>query len=66
MSVQVNGEDRDLATPITVADLLVALALPRRDVAVAVDGAVVPRSTWESAIVDEESEVEVVTAVQGG
>jgi sulfur carrier protein len=66
MSIRVNGEAYDLDTPLTVEALLRALEQPRDDIAIAVDGAVVPRSTWTDATVAEGATVEIVTARQGG
>ncbi len=66
MSLIVNGEPSAVATPITIAELLVAIEAPARGVAVAVDGGVVPRSGWESHTLQDGAWVEVLTAVQGG
>jgi sulfur carrier protein len=66
MRLTVNGESRDVAEGSSVADVLELLGLPRRGVAVAVDGAVVPRATWAATRVGEGATVEVLTAVQGG
>ncbi|WP_028244943.1 sulfur carrier protein ThiS [Pseudoclavibacter soli] len=38
----------------------------RLGIALAVDGAVVPRSRWAATPVNEDSEIEIVTAKQGG
>jgi sulfur carrier protein len=68
----VNGEPYPLDGPLPIADL-VARLLPGlvvdgapRGVAIAVDDAVVPRSTWGTTYVRPGDRVEVVTAVQGG
>jgi sulfur carrier protein len=66
MTIRVNGEEHDLPTNPSVDVLLTSLDLPRRDVAVAVDGAVVPRSHWSTHLVPDGAAVEVVTAMQGG
>jgi sulfur carrier protein len=62
MRVTVNGSGRDLPDGQTVADLVP----PRRGVAVAVNGAVVPRSTWDGTPLRDGDRVEVLTAAQGG
>lgn len=73
-SALVNGEHHPLTAPTTVAALVAAL-LPElvgdsgdvpRGVAVAIDDAVLPRSTWPSTTLRDGDRVEVVTAVQGG
>jgi sulfur carrier protein len=66
MSIQVNGTSYDIATPTTVEALLRDLDQPRDDIAIAVDGTVVPRSTWPEATVGNGAVVEIVTARQGG
>lgn len=64
----VNGSDRDVATGTTIAEL-VAEVTGRDDlrgVAVAIDGAVVPRSAWAAQAPEDGQHVEILTAVQGG
>lgn len=63
--VTLNGSVRGLAPGETVADLVAELGWSR-GVAVAVDGAVVPRSEWAARLLSEGESIEVVTAVQGG
>ncbi|MFD4292145.1 sulfur carrier protein ThiS [Rhodococcus sp. NPDC058505] len=65
IGITVNGEDHQLSEPMTVAQLLTHLDLPDRGVAVAVDGAVVPRSSWDRNV-EKGWEIEILTAVQGG
>jgi sulfur carrier protein len=66
MSIEVNGKAYEIDTPTTVETLLRVLDQPRDDIAIAVDGAVVPRSTWADAPVADGAVVEIVTARQGG
>jgi sulfur carrier protein len=68
MNLTVNGRPHHLDTGATVAILLVSLGLEvdAGGVAVAVDGAVVPRSRWTEHRLDEGMTVEIVTATQGG
>jgi sulfur carrier protein len=66
MRLTVNGETRDLPAGTSVAVLVAQITPAVRGVAVAVNGAVVPRSTWESAGLSEGDRVEVLTAAQGG
>lgn len=66
MKVQVNGRDVDVAEDATVADAVRAVDAPRTGVAVALDGAVVPRGAWASTALREGAALEVLTAVQGG
>lgn len=66
MRIEVNGEGREVADGSTVGDLLDTLVDDRRGVAVAVDGEVVPRSSWDATTLDDGQSIEVVGAVQGG
>ena len=66
MNVTVNGEAHDLAAPLSVDDLLGKLDLDRRGLAVAVNGEVVPRSTWADRAVADGDQVEILTIAQGG
>jgi sulfur carrier protein len=66
MTVTVNGRAYEIDGPTTVDRLLHHLDQARDDIAIAVDGAVVPRSTWAEAPLADGAEVEIVTARQGG
>jgi sulfur carrier protein len=66
VALTVNGEPREIAGPATVAGLVDHLGCGRRGVAVAVNGTVVPRSTWERTELQRGDTVEVLHAVQGG
>jgi thiamine biosynthesis protein ThiS len=64
--VTVNGKPRELERSLRVAAFLKALDINARQVAVAVNGEVVPRSEWERVSVNDGDTVEVVRAVGGG
>jgi len=68
MTLQVNGEPRELPDGTTVAQLVAALpGTPEgRGVAVALDGEVVPRASWGATELRDGASVEIVVAVQGG
>ena len=66
MQVWINGEPRELGDGARVPDVLDQLGAPRTGVAVAVDGAVVPRAAWADTALADGARVEVLTAVQGG
>ena len=66
MNVIVNGEPTELAPGATVEAVLVALEVPDRGVAVAVDAEVVPRGEWPEHELNEGARVEVLRAIQGG
>jgi sulfur carrier protein len=67
-SLQVNGQGREVPAGTRVGEL-VALVTGRAEptgVAVAVNGRVVPRSSWGQAVLGDGDAVEIVHAVQGG
>jgi sulfur carrier protein len=66
MTVTVNGQLWELPACATLADVLERLGAPVSGVAVALDGAVVPRASWSGTVLREGASVDVVTAVQGG
>ena len=62
----VNGERWEAAGGSTVATLVDAWCPSPRGVAVAVDGAVVPRSAWDVTALVPGATVELVSAAAGG
>ncbi len=66
MQVWINGRPGELADDARVPDALTLLGVPKTGVAVAVDGAVVPRAAWPDTVLTDGARVEVLTAVQGG
>jgi sulfur carrier protein len=62
----VNGDDYVPAPGTTVADLVAERCPSSRGVAVAVNGEVVPRSTWAHTPVGAGDAVEIVSAAAGG
>lgn len=68
MSLSVNGAPAALPSPATVAVLVAAMTdgAAGRGIAVAVNGEVVPRSSWDSTELRAGDRVEVLTAAQGG
>lgn len=66
MTVTVNGEPREIAPGTGLAGLVATVTALDSGVAVAVNGEVVPRRTWQATQLNDGDQVEVVTAVQGG
>ena len=68
MIIFVNGERREVAAQATVREVVAdpGETEPRRGVAVAVNGSVVPRARLAETELSEGAKVEIVTAVQGG
>ena len=65
--LKINGVDEDIAAK-TIAQLLVARGIDpaARFLAVAVNGAVVRRATWDAAALNAGDAVEIVRPLQGG
>ncbi|GIE96087.1 sulfur carrier protein ThiS [Paractinoplanes rishiriensis] len=67
MRLTVNGRDViEGGDDLSVAALVERVTEARRGVAVAVNGTVVPRSTWATVPLTDGDRVEVLTAAQGG
>jgi thiamine biosynthesis protein ThiS len=66
MTIHLNGESFDLDAPVTVAALLERLGIDSRRVAVEHNLVVVKRGAYDSTIVDDQDEVEIVNFVGGG
>ena len=66
-TIHVNGAERALECD-SVAALIAAMgiAADARGVAVAVNGAVVPRPHWTTASLADGDQIEVIRAMQGG
>ncbi|WP_067830537.1 sulfur carrier protein ThiS [Nocardia inohanensis] len=65
VGITVNGVDHEFAEHTSVREVLETLNLPCQGVAVAVDGALFPKSRWDEPV-GRGWELEVLTAVQGG
>jgi thiazole synthase len=68
MTIELNGESRELPAGATLADAVreSGAAPGARGVAVALGGEVVPRSEWGTTPLAEGHSVEVLAAIQGG
>ena len=68
MKIRVNGEVKEVRLNINVYDLLIALELEpiQAGIAVAVDREVIPKAAWQETKLRENSDVEIIRAVQGG
>ncbi|WP_458525240.1 sulfur carrier protein ThiS [Onishia taeanensis] len=66
MQIQLNGDDTQLAGETTVGELIVALDLAGRRIAVEVNEEIVPRSQHEATRLAEGDRVEIVHAIGGG
>ena len=67
MDITVNGATRSVPESATVASLVVALVGPVQDgIAIALNGTVLPRTSWAGQAVREGDRLDVVRALQGG
>ena len=66
MTIQLNGGPYTVVAPLTVSDLLALLDIDARRVAVEHNTNVIKRATFETTIVNEGDEVEIVNFVGGG
>ena len=66
MQVTVNDEPRTLPAGATVADLVAALGLGPRRIAVEVNRAVIPRATYAEAVLRDGDAIEIINFVGGG
>ncbi len=66
ITITLNGKARDLETRVTVSALLELLGVNPQQVAVAVNGEVVPRRQWPDVVIGDGDTVEIVRAVGGG
>ena len=66
-SIRVNGQDERLAV-VTLAALLQEKAVDtgRRGIAVALNGAIVPRAAWSQTALHPGDSIEIVRVLQGG
>lgn len=68
MHIRLNGEDREIHQNMNLWDLLISLEIDplQSGIAVAVEREVIPKSRWKEYEVTENSEIEIIRAVQGG
>ncbi|HJV41859.1 sulfur carrier protein ThiS [Caulobacter sp.] len=66
MRLLLNGEERDVAGVVTIADLVAALGLDARKVAVERNLEIAPRSTYADTALADGDRIEIVTFIGGG
>ncbi len=64
--IQLNGRPQRMAAGTSLAELLDALGVPRRGVAVELDGALVPAGRLDQVVPTAGQRLEVVRLVGGG
>jgi thiamine biosynthesis protein ThiS len=66
MQIKVNGEVKNLDTPISVAALAEELKLKPSQVAIERNLEIVPRSRYAEVLLNEGDEIEIVQFIGGG
>jgi thiamine biosynthesis protein ThiS len=66
LTIRLNGEPHTIAGPVSVSGLLETLGIDPRRVAVEHNLVVVKRDAYDSTVVHEGDEVEIVNFVGGG
>lgn len=66
MRLLLNGEERDVVGVVTIADLVAALGLDARKVAVERNLEIAPRSTYVETALADGDRIEIVTFIGGG
>jgi sulfur carrier protein len=66
MIISLNGDPYELAAPLTVAELLQHLNIDARRVAVEHNLTVLKRATFDTVVIREGDQVEIVNFVGGG
>jgi len=66
MKLQINGQHRDFAAPLSLASLVEQLGMKRDRVAVELNHNIVPRELWPDTALAEGDHLEIVHFVGGG
>ena len=66
MTIILNGDTHELAAPVSIGELLRRLDIDERRVAVELNLAVVKKAAYDSSLVKDGDEVEIVNFVGGG
>jgi thiamine biosynthesis protein ThiS len=66
MRIRLNGDPHDVPGPLTVTDLLTHLQIDARRVAVELNLVVLKRATYDTTMIGDGDDVEIVNFVGGG
>lgn len=68
MKIKINGEESLLDSNLNISGFIKKQLNGKepRGIAVAVNSSIIPKSKWDETIINENDEIEIVTAVQGG
>ncbi len=65
MTITINGEQQPLPQPQTIDQLLAAKGFGK-NIAVALNGAFIPRTTYRERLIKDGDSIEIVSPMQGG
>jgi sulfur carrier protein len=66
MKITLNGSSREVPDNLSASELILSLGLANRRLALEINREIVPRSTFESHIIQPDDRVEIVQAIGGG
>lgn len=66
MHLQINGEIKELPTPLSLSALIESLKLPHDRLAIELNRLVIRRSEWPLTMLNEGDKIEIVHFVGGG
>ena len=66
VEILLNGATMQIIKDSSVADLVNQLELPGAGVALAINGNVIPKSTWTSVTIADQDRIELISIAQGG
>lgn len=66
MTITLNGDKHEIAGPLSVSALLAELDIDARRVAVELNLTVVKKALYDSSVIEDGDEVEIVNFVGGG
>jgi thiamine biosynthesis protein ThiS len=66
MTITLNGDKHELTSPVSISELLQQLEIDARRVAVELNLTVVKKAAYDSSVITDGDEVEIVNFVGGG
>lgn len=66
IQIRINGESRQFDAAISIAGLIESMSLQGKRIAVERNTVIVPRSQYETQLLAEGDQIEIVVAVGGG
>lgn len=66
MKVKINGEYKEIPGEISLFELLSKLDLPTKQIAIELNKDVVRKKDWESILVSDQDNIEIIHFVGGG